>query len=114
MAVGLRKKRSDVRAEVVRLAKQKYPELSEGAATARIWAERPDLREAHERASEAQEVLTPREPVQKGAEALAKRDAAVRELRKLYPEKSVAELRVMALEEDPSIYAEYRRLTAAS
>ena len=111
MAVGLRKKRSDVRAEVVRLAKQKYPELSEGAATARIWAERPDLREAHERAEE--DALTPREPVQKGAPALAKRDAAVRELRKLYPHESRGQLRRRALEEDPEIYEGYRRLTAS-
>ena len=79
------------------------------AARSEVWAERPDL-------GSRDEALTPvvrsgDAPVEKGAPALAKRDAMVAELRKLYPEKSRAKLCVMALEEDPSIYEEYRRLT---
>src|SRR5215218_5457147 len=60
------------------LAKRDYPELaktSPAAARAKVWAERPDLREAHEQAEETPIVVE--HTVEKGAPALAKRDAAV-------------------------------------
>ena len=97
------------------LAKRDYPELaktSPAAARAKVWAERPDLREAHEQAEEAPAPVF-EHTVEKGAPALAKRDAAVAELRKIYPHEPEAMLRVRALRENPEIYEEYRRLSAS-
>ena len=109
-------KKDDVQAVVTRLAKERYPNVPEAAGRARIWAERPDLREAHEASPAPQTPAVDHETpasLEKGAPALAKRDAAVAELRKVYPDKSRAELRVMALQENPEIYDEYRRLSAS-
>ncbi len=98
-----------------RFAKIVDPSAQLVAARAVIWAENPDLREARE--------MLPPDPVElryeapasleKGAPALTKRDAAVRELRKIYPHESEASLRVRALRENPSIYEEYRRLSGS-
>jgi len=100
-----------VQAVVTRLAKERYPDVPEAADRAKIWAERPDLREAHEQAQE--EPVVVHQPVEKGAPALAKRDAAVAELRKIYPHETEGQLRTRALQENPEIYEEYRRLSAS-
>jgi len=54
-----------------------------------------------------------RTAVERGAPALARRDADVAELCKVCPQETEGQLRTCALQEDPSKYEEYRRLTAS-
>ena len=113
------RKRSDVEAEANRRARElqkQRPETYGGkslaAARSAVYAESPGLRDALASfPSRAGETAAPTIPVEKGAPALAKRDAAVRELRKLYPHETEGQLRTRALQENPEIYDEYRRLS---
>jgi len=99
----------EVEAQVTRLAKQEHPDLPEAAARARIWAERPDLRQAYEQASEAQEILPPREPVQKGAAAFAKIDAAARQRYPDLYDKSPSRARTKVSEKEADLGDGYHR-----
>lgn len=74
-------KRSEVEAHVTALAKQQYPDLGEGAGRRQIWNERPDLREAYERAAAPDTSVTGAEvPVVKGADELAEHEREVQKL----------------------------------
>lgn len=107
-----------------RVANAAAGELSISQARVEVWLENPALAERYQqlRVQEAAEVAdamkhqpggmmaAPAESVQKAqATVLQKHQAAVDELRKLYPHESVVELRNRAWREHPELYEEYRR-----
>jgi len=103
-------KRSEVEAEVTRLAKQRHPERASqniAAARAEVWRERPDLAERYaELTPEAptQRTSAPAaQPVLKGSGALAALDVVADELIKRDPSLSRRQARRKATELRPDL-----------
>lgn len=106
-------KRSEVEAHVGRLAKQEYPDVAArnlNAAMSKIWAERPDLREAHEGAQADRIAPAPAQVmVVKGASAFAKIDAHARESYPDLYDHSPSAARTKAREKRPDLGEAYDR-----
>ena len=106
-------KRSDVVAEVERLAVEHHPDLASrsiGAARSKIWKEHPGLAKRHDELPvEVSQAPPVEKPVLKGADALAKIDAEAASLRKADPRLSEREARVQAVRRNPELRDEYHR-----
>lgn len=109
-------KQEDVLAERERLAVAKVAgsdELTIASARMEVWLENEELRrryyELQQTSPAAPVAMQQGEPVVKGADTIAKHEAAVSELRKAHPDRSPAALRTMAWDLHPELRDAYNR-----
>jgi len=117
---GALRSRDDVDLAVAKLARPLAKEkgISGPAARVEVWRNLPTLRKLREELPESPAPVQgpPAEPgsgspteIRKGESVLRKHSAEVERLRKSHPEKTSAELRVMAWKENPHLRDEYER-----